>query len=296
LSTGACWESLHYGDEMKISISAGTPSVSLSHMILCGELPHIFHRISQWMVDGVDLFLGSTEETDARTLKRLSSECNVGVILLSPLGQMIHDGITLSSPEQSTRKEFIRRAPRHLELAAELDAIVPIGFSRGPKLTGESDEPYNMRLLDSLVQYDNLAGHFGVRLAIEPINRYEINSINTVAEAVSLIRNGSLERTGVLADLFHMNIEEVSIEEALRFADHLLFHVHFSDSNRCAPGLGHTDLQSAFRALEDAQYCGYLGIEALPFPTADLAVNAAQQFLSRSPTTTSSENTREMKR
>ena len=81
----------------------------------------------------------------------------------------------------------------------------------------------------------------GVRLAIEPLNRYESDVVNTAAEGLALIHEVGHSHLGLLLDTFHMNIEEPtyagSIEQGM--ASGRLWHFHLGDSNRLPAGQGH---------------------------------------------------------
>jgi sugar phosphate isomerase/epimerase len=78
-------------------------------------------------------------------------------------------------------------------------------------------------------------------------------------------------RVKLLADLYHMNIEEANLADALRKAGPHVGHIHFADSNRRAAGFGHTDFAPIVAALRDVGYGGYLSAEALPLPDTDTA-------------------------
>ena len=82
-----------------------------------------------------------------------------------------------------------------------------------------------------------------------------------------------------MLDLFHMNIEEPSIEDGLRRAEDKLWHVHIADSNRHYPGSGHLDFVSIFEVLRDLDYKGYLSGEMLPIPDPDTAARKTVEFL-----------------
>lgn len=264
---------------MKLSISGGTGKVALPQIVFKGDLETVFNNVRKAGYDGVDLFLTSAREVRPGALRELSESCGVKVAMLSAMGDLIADRITLSSPDPKIRAQFFSRAPYHLEQAAEVGALVPVGFSRGGILPGETGEEYLHRLRESLKRYDEMAGTFGVRLIIEPINRYEINSLNTADEALALLRTGEYPHTGLLLDLFHMNIEDASIpREILKAADYIE-HVHFTDSNRLSPGLGHTDLKEAYLLLKSLRYEGYFGIEALPLPDPETAAAFGMEYM-----------------
>lgn len=104
----------------------------------------------------------------------------------------------------------------------------------------------------------------GVRLAIEPINRYETFLVNTIKQAVEFVKDIDHKAVGLMADLFHMSIEERNIGEALREAGKHLLHVHIADNTREAAGMGSTDFKEALYVLKDIGYEGPLTMEFLP--------------------------------
>jgi len=106
----------------------------------------------------------------------------------------------------------------------------------------------------------------GVTLLLEPLNRYEADYLNTIEETIDTIEEIGAPNLKVLADTFHMNIEEVDMAAALRRAGPRLGHVHLVDSNRRAPGYGHLDMRSILQALSGMHYAGYLSFEVLPLP------------------------------
>jgi sugar phosphate isomerase/epimerase len=126
-------------------------------------------------------------------------------------------------------------------------------------------------LREALEQLGPRARAVGVPLLFEPLNRYETNLVRSVAEGLELLKPLRTKNVKLLVDLFHANIEEVSIAEALRLAGPDLGHVHFADSNRHAVGLGHTDFAPIVEALRQIGYEGYASAEILPLPDSDSA-------------------------
>ena len=108
-----------------------------------------------------------------------------------------------------------------------------------------------------------------VPILYEPLNRYETNLCNTLADGAELVSH--VPNVKLLADLYHMNIEEASLPESIRSHGSLIGHVHFADSNRRAAGLGHTDFAPIVAALRNVGYAGYLSAEVLPLPDAATA-------------------------
>jgi sugar phosphate isomerase/epimerase len=94
------------------------------------------------------------------------------------------------------------------------------------------------------------------------------NQLGTGADFLETLDIGNVV---LLADLFHMNIEEESIAGAIRESGKHIGHLHFADSNRRPVGMGHTDMKEIAQALMDIGYEGYASAEALPWPNPDAA-------------------------
>ena len=116
-------------------------------------------------------------------------------------------------------------------------------------------------LLDGLGELGRHAGAEGVRILLEPLNRYEDHMVNRLEQAVELARATGLDSVGVVADSYHMNIEETDPAAALVAAADRLAHVQVSDSNRLEPGAGHLDWPAFLGALEGIGYSGDLAVE-----------------------------------
>ena len=101
-----------------------------------------------------------------------------------------------------------------------------------------------------------------VKLAVEPINRFETDLLNTVDQATDFLRRVGAENVGLLLDTFHMNIEERSIPDALRRAGDRVFHFHACANDRGTPGKDHLPWPSIVAALREIGYPGSVVIEA----------------------------------
>lgn len=107
-----------------------------------------------------------------------------------------------------------------------------------------------------------LAEGCGILLAGEPLNRFEMHIVNTIADAYRLCEEVGFQNMGILADTHHSNIEELDIVDT--YVKHIdrIFNIHISENNRGIPGSGHAIPPSLFRALADCGYKGNLVIEA----------------------------------
>jgi sugar phosphate isomerase/epimerase len=182
--------------------------------------------------------------------------------------------LQLCDPDCSKRqaaRDFIRRI---IDLGGPFGAPAIIGSMQGrwgESVTRDRAMDYLREALDDLAKH---AAQYQVPLIYEPLNRYETNLVNRLDDGVTLLSGLTTKNVRLLADLFHMNMEETDIGAALRAAGSHVGHVHFVDSNRRPAGCGHLDFAPIAAALRDTHYAGYVSAEAFPWP--DSATAAAQ--------------------
>ncbi|MEV0900646.1 sugar phosphate isomerase/epimerase family protein [Actinoplanes sp. NPDC049802] len=136
-------------------------------------------------------------------------------------------------------------------------------------------------LLEGLAELGEHAARVGAILALEPLNRYEDHMVNRLDQAVDLIETVGLPSLKVLADTYHMNIEEDEPTTALLRAAPHLGHVQVSDSNRFQPGAGHLDWAALLGTLDAVGYDGHLAVECRLRGEPGTAVAAIPAFLRR---------------
>jgi D-psicose/D-tagatose/L-ribulose 3-epimerase len=129
------------------------------------------------------------------------------------------------------------------------------------------------RAVSGLAQAGKMAADHGVTLAIEPLNRFETDLINTSAQVVSLVDQIGQRSVKVHLDTFHMTIEEDSIFEAIKLAGSRLAHIHACENNRGTPGNGLVAWSQVAKGLKAVGYKGDLVIES--FTPECLAIAAA---------------------
>lgn len=214
--------------------------------------------------DGVELAVRDPGRVDTDGLLRFLRRTGLQIPAVGTGQAYLTDGLSLSHPDEGVRARAIERVTTHIRFAGRCGAAVIIGLLRGRVMDGRAAA--DARLTASFHAVLRAAEGEGVSLLIEPINRYETDLLTTVEEALAFIEEFGAERLGVLADTFHMNIEEASIEASLRAAGGRLRHVHVADSNRRAPGWGHLDFAAVLATLRAMGYRGWLSAEVLPYP------------------------------
>lgn len=124
---------------------------------------------------------------------------------------------------------------------------------------------------ESLREVADYAGERGVRLAIEPLNRFETDLVNTVEQGLQLCDLIGRENVGLLLDTFHMNIEEKRVDQAILAAGSRVFHVQVSENDRGTPGSGHVPWDATFDALDAINYEGQIVVESFLPTVAEIA-------------------------
>jgi D-psicose/D-tagatose/L-ribulose 3-epimerase len=213
---------------------------------------------------------GARERLDARGLT-VSSMCWIG--LGYPERDCAHED------ERIRRKaaEYLRSC---LEQARALGAgtlvLVPTFRTRPSPDGREAELGRAAQTISSALE--DVAGE-GVVIALEALNRYETHLLRTLADADELRRLIDSPNVRLMADVFHMNIEEDSIAASLRaHAEHIV-HVHLADSQRREPGSGHLDFPAVFEALAASAYTGPLAMEFLP--ASDTALRSGREWVER---------------
>jgi sugar phosphate isomerase/epimerase len=219
--------------------------------------------------DGVELAVRDPAGVDGKALRHLLGETRLGVPAVGTGQAYLTDALSLSHPDEGVRARAIERVDAHIRFASPLGAAVIIGLIRGRVAGGR--QATEARLVSSFDPLVRAAEREGIALIIEPINRYETDLLTTIPETIAFINRIGSPHLGVLADTFHMNIEEVSIEKALFAAGARLRHVHTADSNRHAPGWGHLDFAAVLATLRAMSYRGWLSAEILPQPDPQAA-------------------------
>ena len=192
-------------------------------------------------------------------------------------GWLLHK-LSLTDQDSSRRAKAVEFVAGLIDAAAEFGAPCVIGSIQGKASEGMDPAEARQLLVAPIEELSARAHERGTDLLIEPLNRYESNVLNTLEQGVRFIGDLSAGNVKLLADLFHMNIEERCIPDAIMRATEHVGHVHFADSNRQAVGFGHTDFVPIMDSLRHIGYSGYLSAEVLPLPDSDGA--AAQTIAS----------------
>ena len=248
------------------------------------NLEHGCREAAELGFDAVEIFAPSGDFVDRRALQALLAKYSLKLAAVGTGAGMLIHGHSLSNSNDDSRAAACAYARAIIDFGAEFGAPAIVGSMQGNSGTSTRASAL-VNLADSM---GRLAAHAASReteLFIEPLNRYETDLVMTLADGARLIEAAGAPNLKLLADLFHMNIEEVDIAGAVTEFGSLIGHVHFVDSNRSAAGMGHLDYEPIAEALQAVDYQGFASVEAFPKPSsraaAEATIKAFRQHLAK---------------
>ncbi len=261
----------------KLSIVLSTQPASFSALAYKGQLAENIGKIADLGYDGVELAVRDPKLLNVPELKSLLALHRQPVPAIGTGQAFGEEGLSFSHPDAEIRRRAVERVKSHVALAERLGAVVIIGLIRGKRVPGVDARQSEQWVVEALREcaLENPA----VKLAVEPINRYETDLGNTVASGLDLVEKTGMNNVGLLLDTFHMNIEEPSMTESIALSKGRLFHFHIADSNRWYPGAGHTNFRSILDALNQGGYQGFISAEILPLPDPDTAAKNTIEYM-----------------
>ena len=251
------------GSSVTISM---VPEACGGPFVFWDDLAASMDQASQLGFDAVEVFPPAAGAVRPDQLRGLLEQYGLKLAAVGTGAGWLIGRLSLTDADPARREQARRFVRDIIDLAGALVAPAIIGSMQG-RLADASQRSLAMDWLgDALAELGNHALRYGVPLLLEPLNRYETNLVNTLDDGVAIAGSPAMSNVKLLADLFHMNIEEVDLAAAIcRAGDHV-GHVHLADSNRRAAGSGHTDFGPIAAALRRIDYRGYCSAEVLPLP------------------------------
>ncbi|WP_419998628.1 sugar phosphate isomerase/epimerase family protein [Streptomyces boninensis] len=248
-------------------------------------LAEVLPRLAGWGFDCVELPLEDPADWEPKAAARLLDASGLApaavIAVLGPGRDLVR-----TEPESvRTTQDYLRRC---VDAAAEVGAPVVAGpvyaaVGRTWRMAdGERAAAY-AEWREHLAPVAAHAAAAGVRIAVEPLNRYETSLLNTIEQTLAALDGLPADAVGIALDTYHQNIEERSLPDAVRAAAGRIAHVQVCANDRGTPGADHLDWPGFVRALTEAGYEGPLCIESFTAHNATIAV-AASVWRSLAPT------------
>ena len=228
---------------------------------------------------GAEVFEVAVEEpslVDPDALARALRARSLGAVVCGAYGP----GRDVGDPDPSVRDATLAYIAQLVRLAAHLGAATVAGPAYGSvglarALPEAERRAEYQRVVGSLREAAEDAVAHGVRLALEPLNRFETDRVNTVEQGLRLCDDVGHDAIGLHLDTFHMHLEERDSGSAIRqaMAAGRLYHFHACENDRGVPGRGQVAWRSVTAALRESRYDGDVVIES--FTPAVTSIAAA---------------------
>lgn len=265
--------------DWKASFATSPVTTGFAPLLFAGDIPAAAKAAGELGFEGLEISMKSPEELPAATLKGLLDRYGLELAAVASGRIYLDERATLSDPDEGARMRVVDRVKRLTSFAAEFGAPVVIGLLRGGRpLDGDSDKAISL-FVQSMQEAADHAASLGTDVILEAINRYETVLLNTAEQTVEVVKRIGRPNVKILLDVFHMNIEEASMGDAIRATGDLLGHFHIVDSNRKAPGMGHVAFGDIGAALRETGYNGWLSGEHLPLPDSHTAAKQTRSFI-----------------
>ena len=235
--------------------------VSMHNWMRPESIETTIERLARLGYDGIEIS-GEPRVYDTAHVRSLLDqhglECWGAVTLMT-------DGRDLLSEDPYVRLGSVAYVKETLTMVSELQGkIVTVVPSTVGKIIpqGSPDQEWGWAV-ECLQECQEHAEAVGVRMALEPLNRFETYFLNRGAQALELAEAVG-GNCGVALDAFHMNIEETDLFAAIRAAGDKLADFHVADNNRMPPGMGALDWEAIVRELQGIGYEGHMTVEFVP--------------------------------
>ena len=267
---------------MRLALNIQTPEVpaQVPVALLSGTLAEKLEKAARMGAAGVELITTEPASLNVASLQEQLNRNGLQTAAVASGGMAFAAKLTLLNPDPLTAALARLRLDELIALAAALHApVVTVGSFRGRAVSGKAGAL--AELAQILRRAGDLAAESGVSIALEPLNRFEGDLLNNVAEGLAFLKELNHPAVGLLLDTFHVNIEESSWSEPFCRAIQAgkLLHVHLGDNNRLPPGQGLIDFGAILSTLNECGYTGWLSAELLGKPDPDTAGQQTIEYM-----------------
>lgn len=241
-----------------------------------GTLAELAARTAGWGFDVLELPVEHVGDWDPARAARVLADHGLAatVCLVMPPGREL---VAADAATVAATQDYLRRV---VDVAAEVGSPVIGGpayasVGRTWRMSDRERADAYAELRDNLAPVVEHARASGVRVAVEPLNRYETSLLNTIGQTLAALDGLPVDGCGVAVDVYHQNIEEKHVGDAIRSARGRIAHVQVCANDRGTPGDDDFDWADIVAALAEADYTGPLCIESFTGDNATIATAAS---------------------
>lgn len=263
------------------SVSSADMAPTTAPLLLLGTPEENIKKAAELGYDAIEIHTREDADLDIVSIRKAMKSYDISISALVT-GRLNTEGkCDLISDVPYIADACINGMLQYIDLAAQLETDIIIGWAKGNVPPGGNREKYMARLARNLKTIDNHAGRCGVKVMIEIINRYEVNIFTKADELMTFFEKHCLPNCYAHLDAFHMGIDECDPYEAIRRCRGRLGYFHLADNSRMYPGSGQFDFGRMLETLEEIGYDGYLSVECLPLPDGMEAAKRALDYMKK---------------
>jgi D-psicose/D-tagatose/L-ribulose 3-epimerase len=232
--------------------------------------------------DFVEFLVPEPGELDLKDTRAALAKGGLGVVLAA----RVNPARDVASADKASHEAGIAYLKACVDSAVALGAAIvggpiygaPLVFAgRAPAPVAEADRVARVgRVVAALKEAGAYAEKHGVKLAVEPLNRFETDMCNTTRQGLDLVARVGSPAVQLMLDTFHMNMEEDDIAGAIRAAGSAMIHFQANENHRGFIGTGHVDWRAVAHALKAVGYDGPITLEPFRRDEHRLGVSLAQ--------------------
>ena len=237
-------------------------------------LETLIPRIAKMGFDVVELPIEEPGQFDVERVRKLAEEHGLEISVCAVIGG---GRDLLLDEERDAGTSYLRAC---IDIAQQLGAPAIAGpfysaVGRCWRTTAQERARNVEQLAGVLRPIGEYAAERGIKVGVEPLNRFETSMLNTTEQALELIHAVNHPAVGLSLDLFHLGIEEKALGDAIRAAGSHLIHLQVAENDRGTPGTGHLPWREVAEALREIDYQGRVIIETFSDPIEAIARAAA---------------------
>ncbi|PFN99577.1 sugar phosphate isomerase [Bacillus sp. AFS076308] len=238
---------------------------------------NLIDKVKNIGFDYLEICIEDPETIDVAAIRNHLDKTGVEALVCGAFGP----NRDISSEDVAIREQGIEYIKTCIDIAAELGSPLVSGpmYSATGKtrlLTPEEKEQQWAWAAENMKIVADYAAEKNIRLAVEILNRFETDFINTVQQGLDFLDLVDCDNVGFLLDTFHMNLEEKDIAEAIKLAGSKIFNFHSCENDRGTPGTGHIPWNEVFQALKEISYDGPVVIESFTTEIKEIARAVSQ--------------------
>jgi sugar phosphate isomerase/epimerase len=267
---------------IRIASMVGAPDLESPTLApYSGDFETAFRKLSALGYEGVEIMTKRPDRLDGSALCRLLDRYGLKLAALCTGHVFGEDQLGLVTPEVTVDPAAVARLKGFVDFAAAHfgpGTLVNIGRSRGLGDPARMEDTLACAT-EAMQEISDYAAPAGVRFILEPVNRQQARYVHSTLDGLDMARRVNRPNFGLMLDTYHMWLEDEDPFAALEAAAPYVWHVHFSDTNRCAPGSADFPFGRMVATLERIGFDGFGGTEIEPLPDGDSAARDSIEFL-----------------